>query len=172
MSVWQLECLELPWNYFRCLFGLLPVPVQLCCFGPSPLKTSLCRHLLATACTPPEPWSPAEESVHQRILPLSGNYVFYLGDTYSYFNIGHPAVLMGHYSNKWGKHCGVGDPLRATGPSIPAHLLRQGNVYHWHLRRTETKWQAGSAVRSTPGPSHCKHIHLVRLYSCGCQATA
>lgn len=105
-------------------------------------------------------------------LSHSGNYVFYLGDTYSYFNVGYPAALMAHYSNKWGKRCGVGDPFRATGPSIQAHLLRQGNVYHWHLRRTETKWQAGSAVRRTLGLSYCKHIHLVRLYSCGCQATA
>lgn len=45
------------------------------------------------------------KSVHQHILPLSGNYVFYLGDTYGYFNIGYPAVLMAHYSNNWGKNC-------------------------------------------------------------------
>lgn len=46
---------------------------------------------------------PSCGKVRKHNLPLSGNYVFYLRDTYSYFNIGYPAVLMGHYSNKWGE---------------------------------------------------------------------
>ena len=73
-----------------------------------------------------EPWSPAEEKcapTHPLPFSLPGNYVFYLGDTYSYFNIGYPAVLMAHYSNKWGESlwgwwpppCG-----RALHPGTPA----------------------------------------------------
>lgn len=57
------------------------------------------------------------KSVHQHILPLSGNYVFYLGDTYRYFNIGFSAILMGHYSNKWGENCvGLVTPSVRQGP--------------------------------------------------------
>lgn len=130
---------------------------------PGALKpfTSLSLSPPTAECAKQELWSPAEEKrasstsfLSLSLSPsLSGNYVFYLGDTSSYFNVGHPAVLMAHYSNKWLKQCGVGDPLRATGPSIPAHLLRQGNVYCWHLDRTETKWRPGSVVRSGAGPS-------------------
>lgn len=63
-------------------------------------------------------WSPAvEKSVHQHVLPLSGNYVFYLGGTYRYFNIGYPAILMAHYSNKWGENTvGLVTPCVRLGP--------------------------------------------------------
>lgn len=57
------------------------------------------------------------KSVQGHILPLSGNYVFYLGDTYRYFNIGNPAILMGHYSNKWGENTvGLVTPSVRQGP--------------------------------------------------------